>query len=74
MTRNVHELGGAPNLLEILANGPVRALRNWPAAMPLMRARLVECRPDVVGEDTYCVYSLSDHGRRKRAGFWGRFA
>ena len=76
--RDVYTLGGASNLLEILADGPVRGLRNWPAAMALVHAGHAEARPIPeacdVGEERYYVYAITNRGRRKRVKFWGKFA
>lgn len=79
MARSVLEMGGSANLLDVLSQGPVRGLRNWPAAMPYVHAGTVEARPvpctgTDLGEERYYIYAITDKGRRKRVGFWGRFA
>jgi hypothetical protein len=72
-------MGGRGELLEILANGPVRALRNWPSAAEHIRAGNVEARPVLEAgkdpaESTWWTYTLSNLGRRRRSKFWGVFA
>lgn len=71
--KSVLDLGGSARILEILSNGPVRGLRNWPTMLREMRAGNVEARPYGT-DDTRCTYTLSNRGRRRLAGHRGRFA
>lgn len=77
--RSVLDLGGSEKLLTILSDGPVRGLRNWPAARAEILAGNVDALPvretgAEPGEEHYYVYSLSPRGRRCLAGHRGVFA
>lgn len=76
--KSVHDLGGSARLLDILESGPVRGLRNWPAAVALVRAGFASERHELEvcdpGEERYYVYTITDRGRRKLRGYRGRFA
>ncbi len=61
------------DVLARLAKGPVRGVRRWPDMMREIHARNVRAT-FTRSTDTYWTYELSPLGRRRRAGFRGRFA